>query len=42
MKIELSCVAILIPKIEKILKSNVNAYEQLILIKKHIANWRNK
>lgn len=39
---ELSCLSILLPKIEKVLESNVTSYEKCVLIEKHIEEFRKK
>lgn len=35
-------IALLIPRIEEVLNYDISYYEQTILIKKHIDNWREK
>jgi len=33
-------IALLIPRIEKVLSSNVTEYEKCVLIEQHIQDWR--
>lgn len=33
---------VLIPKIEQVLDADITDYEKVVLIKKHIENWRKK
>ena len=35
-------IMILIPRIEKVLESNITPYEKMVLIKQHIKDWKEK
>lgn len=37
---ELRASIVVIPNIEHVLKANITPYEKLVLIQKHIQNWR--